>query len=111
MQTQGEIRACGEEDPSRVCTQVYEWTGNETLASLSQWVIDRPLRVVLILVIAWLVNRLARRAIDKLSDRIRETPSHPRLQTLRSLGPGGSDMERAEAARAPARAEAIESVL
>ena len=107
----GEIRACGEEDPSRVCTKVYEWTGNETLASLSQWLIDRPLRVVLTLIVAWLLNRLSRRAIDRLSDRIRETPTNPRLQALRSLGPGGSDMETAEARRAPARAEAIESVL
>ena len=111
MQSTGEIRACGEEDPSRVCTQVYEWTGSETLAGLTQWVVERPLRVALILIVAWLLNRLSRRAIDRLSDRIRETPSNPRLQALRNLGPGGSDMASAEANRAPARAEAIESVL
>ena len=111
MQSFEEIRACGFEDPSRVCLKVYEWTGNETLAGLSEWVIDRPFRVLVILTVAWLINRLARRAIASLSDRIRETPSHPRLQVLRNLGPGGGEMERAEADRAPARAEAIESVL
>ena len=111
MQTSGEIRACGFEDPSRVCTRVYDWTGNETIAGLTEWVIDRPVRVLIIVVLAWCVNRLARRAIGALSEQIRTTPSHPRLRVLRSLGPGGSEMNRLEADRAPARAEAIESVL
>lgn len=111
MQTSGEIRACGFQDPSRVCTRVYEWTGNETIAGLTEWVIDRPVRVLIIVFIAWCVNRLARRTIGALSDQIRTTPSHPRLRVLRSLGPGGFEMNRSEADRAPARAEAIESVL
>ena len=111
MQSGAEIRACGFEDPSRVCTRILEWTGSETLAGLSEWVIDRPVRVVLILIIAWVVNRLARKGIARISDSIRETPSHPRLRALRNLGPGGSEMNSSEADRAPARAEAIESVL
>ena len=111
MQTSGEIRACGLEDPSRICTRVYEWTGNETIAGLTEWVIDRPVRVMVIVFLAWLLNRLARRMISALSEQIRTTPSHPRLRVLRSLGPGGSQMNRSEADRAPARAEAIESVL
>lgn len=106
-----EIRACGVEDPSRVCLRILEWTGNETVAGLSEWIIDRPVRVLVIVALAWLVNRVARRAISALSDQIRSTPSHPRLRVLRSLGPGGTEMNRSEADRAPARAEAIESVL
>lgn len=111
MQTSSEILACGFEDPSAVCERVYEWTGNETLAGLSEWVIDRPFRVLTILVLGWFGNRLARRTIGALSDRIRTTPSHPRLRTQRVGGPGGVEMNRAESDRAPARAEAIESVL
>jgi len=111
VQTSGEIQACGFEDPSRVCLRVYEWTGNETVAGLTEWVIDRPIRILFIVALAWIVNRVARRTIAALSDGIRTTPSHPRLRALRSLGPGGSGMNRAEADRAPARAEAIESVL
>jgi len=111
MQASGEILACGLDDPSRVCTTIYEWTGNGTVAGLSEWVIDRPVRVLLILCLAWFVNRIARRSIGVLSEGIRMQPSHPRLRALRALGPGGNDMNRAEADRAPARAEAIESVL
>lgn len=111
MQLTAEERACGVDDPSRVCQKVFDWTDNETLASFSTWVIDRPARVLVIVLVAWLVNRTARRAIAALSDRIRTTPSHPRLRQLRALGPGGTDMDRSEADRAPARAEAVESVL
>ena len=35
-QVDGLESACGAEDPSRVCTRVYDWTGNETLAGLSE---------------------------------------------------------------------------
>lgn len=111
MQTSSEIQACGLEDPSRVCLRIYEWTDNITLAGLSEWIIDRPVRVLFILFLAWLLNRFARRMIGALSEGIRLKPSHPRLRALRALGPGGSEMDRSESARAPARAEAIESVL
>lgn len=103
--------ACGIDEPSRVCLRIFEWSGNEALAALSEWVIDRPFRVLIILLLAWLLNKAARRAIGALSDQIRSTPSHPRLRLLRQLGPGEATMNRAEADRAPARAEAIESIL
>jgi len=110
-QLEGLEDACGIDDPSRVCSKVYDWTDNEVLAGLAEWMIDRPIRVLLILFVAWLVNRLARRSISALSERIRATPSHPGLRRLRREGPGASEMDRAESARAPARAEAIEGVL
>ena len=90
---------------------MLEWTGNETVAGLSEWVIDRPIRILLIIVLAWFFNRLTRRTIAALSERIRNQPSHPRLRMIRGDGPGGSEINRSEADRAPARAEAIESVL
>lgn len=104
--------ACGPaDDASRVCTAVFRWTDNESVAGLSEWVIDRPFRVFIILLLAWALNKMARRAISLLSDSIRNTPSHPRIRSLRPLGPGGNKIDTAEADRAPARAEAIESVL
>ena len=110
-QLEGLEDACGVGDPSRVCSKVFDWTGNEILAGLAEWIIDRPIRVLLILFLAWLLNRMARRSISALSDRIRQTPSHPRLRRIRTQGPGGSAMDRAEADRAPARAEAVEAIL
>lgn len=111
MQSIQEINACGLEDPSPVCLKFYEWTGNDTLSGLSAWVIDRPARVLAIALLAWILNRMARRTIGVLSEQVRTTPSHPRLRQLRELGPGEAAINQHEAARAPARAEAIESVL
>jgi len=110
-QLEGLEDACGIGDPSRVCSKVFDWTGNDVLAGLAEWIIDRPLRVIFIAFVAWLINRMARRSIGALSDGIRATPSHPRLRRIRSGSPGATEMDRAEAARAPARAEAIEAVL
>jgi len=110
-QLEGLAGACGREDTSRVCSRVFEWTDSEALAGLAEWVIDRPIRVLVIILVAWLVNRVVRRSIGVLSDRIRATPSHPRLQMLRSNEPGATQMDLAAARRAPARAEAVEGVL
>jgi small conductance mechanosensitive channel len=103
--------ACGVDDPSRICIKVYQWTGNDVLAGLSEWVIDRPLRVVIIVVLAWFVTRVSRRTARAIGDRIRNSPAHPNLQRARADGPRASERDLAEAARAPARADAIESVL
>lgn len=110
-QLEGLEGACGVGDPSRVCSRVYDWTDNAVLAGLAEWIIDRPIRVLLVVLVAWFVNRMARRSISALSDRIRANPSHPRLKDLRPEGPGASSMDLAEAMRAPARAEAVEGVL
>jgi len=114
VQLEGLQDACGVEDTSRVCSRVFNWTDNETLAGLAEWVIDKPFRILIILLGAWIVNRVARRAIGSLSDRIRTTPQNPRLAQLRRLGieaelATGVDATLAD--RAPARAEAIEAVL
>lgn len=111
-QLEGLDAACGTEDPSRVCSKIYEWTDSEILAALGEWVIDRPLRIVLILILALVVSKLLRRAIGHLSDRIRHTPKDPRLAQFRKLA-GQKEVHdvAAVAGRAPARAEAIEAVL
>lgn len=96
-------------DASRICSRVLEWTDNLTFAEIADWFIDRPLRILGVLIVAWVVNRVARRAIASLSDRIRRTPQLPALVPLRRLS--AEENERNLANRAPARAEAIEAVL
>ena len=53
----GLVDACGESDRSYVCEQVWEWTDNEFLATAAEWVLDRPVRILLIVVLAWLVSK------------------------------------------------------
>jgi small conductance mechanosensitive channel len=61
--------ACGE-NPGYWCERVYGWTGNEALARFAGWVVDTPFRILLIVLIAVVLNRLVRRAIRRLTERI-----------------------------------------
>ena len=53
-----------------ICDWVYDQTGNETLAEALDWVVERPLKVIAILVIAYILNRLVRRAILRAEERM-----------------------------------------
>jgi len=68
----GLVDACGLE-PGLTCEWIWDATGNEALASLVDWVIERPLKVAVILVVALVVNRLVKRAIDRMVERLVET--------------------------------------
>ncbi|MDH3730246.1 MAG: mechanosensitive ion channel family protein [Acidimicrobiia bacterium] len=60
------IDACGEH-PGFVCESVYDATESEVWARAAEWTVEKPIRVLVILAIAWLVNRLVRRAIDRFT--------------------------------------------
>ncbi len=67
----GLTEACGA-SPGLVCEWVFDLTENSTLASFAEWVVAKPLKVVLILLIAFVANRLVRRGIHRLVDRLIE---------------------------------------
>lgn len=52
------------------CDWVYGLTDNERLAEAVGWVVERPLKVVVILAIAYLLNRAVRRAIARAEHRM-----------------------------------------
>jgi len=59
--------ACGPADQAgTICTSVYEATHNAALARLADLLLARPAQVLLILAVAFVVNRLLRRAIRRL---------------------------------------------
>ena len=62
-------QACGD-DPGVACRNVYEWTGNAALAEVANWLVDVPLRIVLILLVAWVATRIARRIIRRTARRL-----------------------------------------
>jgi small conductance mechanosensitive channel len=63
----GLTNACGD-SPNWVCEWLYDVTENDTVARILDWVIAKPLTVLLILGIAWVLNRIARRGIQSLVD-------------------------------------------
>jgi small-conductance mechanosensitive channel len=116
-QTDAEIRdACqvGEEDPdtSIVCRTVFRLTGDESVARIADFLLARPLRIVLILVGAFVLNRIVRRVIRGFVARIGDAQAGATRSTLRRLTPRAlQSTDGHPPLRAAARAETIGTVL
>jgi moderate conductance mechanosensitive channel len=83
--------ACGE-DPGVACRNVFEWTDSEAAAEAANWIVDKPLRIAVILLVAWIATHVARRLIRR---------------SVRKMGGTGL----VDRGRATARTEALQSVL
>ncbi|TCP48546.1 small conductance mechanosensitive channel [Tamaricihabitans halophyticus] len=90
------------------CDQIYRLTHNDWLASSAEWLVAKPLNILLILVIAFVVRWLARRVINRLtSGNGIKTPAI--LRPLRERAPAGLSALNSERRRQ--RARTIGSVL
>lgn len=89
---------CGE-SPSWVCERVYEATENEALAEALAWVVHRPLKIIGIMVLAWIGVRLSKRAIDRV------------IAGLVTPPPGLGSLTPEVSARAASRARTLSTVL
>lgn len=65
----GLAEACGNA-PGIVCKLLYDLTGNDTLARVVEWVVAKPLKVLLVIAIAFVLNRLLRKGIQGLVYRL-----------------------------------------
>jgi len=63
------VRACGER-PSWVCEGIWNLTHNNVLSRASDWFITRPAAALVILGVAWVINRYLRRAVGALVTRL-----------------------------------------
>ncbi len=102
--------ACGL-DPAQTCRWVFDRTDNEFLATATEWVVEKPLKVVLIALGALIVSRLARRGVRSLAKRIMATSTSTRLARLRAQGPALLMGDQDEGKRSQARANTLTSVL
>ncbi len=103
------IDACGV-DGTYTCKKVFEWTENEFAATAADWLLDRPVRIALIVVLAIIVSKVLQRAVERFVKTIAATPNDIRLQALRDRTPARLLVEK-ESKRAEARAETIGLVL
>ena len=104
------IDACGI-DPTFTCEQVFEWTDSEFLAVTVDWALDRPIRILLIIVLAWFVKRILQRAVMRFTQAIANPSEDTALAQLRERGPGRHLIEETARVRAEARANTIGIVL
>ncbi|GAA0797572.1 mechanosensitive ion channel family protein [Spirilliplanes yamanashiensis] len=95
-----------------VCTTVLNWTGMQWLANSSYVLILKPLRILLIIVIALLVRWLIHRAIRRLTSSSSQMGVPGILKPLRERIPtAGVESSAVVPERRKQRAEAIGSVL
>lgn len=72
---------------SWLCQQVYDRTHNAWLAGLVEWLVAKPLKVLLIIAIAYVVNRITRRIIKRVMlHRLQSEPGRLRSK-LRDATP------------------------
>jgi small-conductance mechanosensitive channel len=85
--TPQEVDACGE-DPGAACLWVFRITDSAVAASAADWLVTKPLKILLVLVLALILYRLVARAIDRFIEGIRSAgPTGPRsLQRAETLG-------------------------
>jgi small-conductance mechanosensitive channel len=99
--------ACGD-DRTSWCWHVFNLTHNQWLAASADWLVARPLRILMIVAIALVVRFLARRMIDRLTISSSEkTPAL--LRPLRERAPQALGALVSE--RRAQRARTIGSVL
>lgn len=104
--------ACGERAArSWLCTTVFNATENTRAAEIAD-AFSKPLRIVLILVVTWLVVRLARRLIKRTVEPLRNEKTRHRLTSIRrKTGLSLLDTSPIPSARRVQRTETIGQVL
>ncbi|MBC6449771.1 mechanosensitive ion channel family protein [Actinokineospora sp. HBU206404] len=88
------------------CTQVYKLTENQWLAASANWLIAKPVKIAMILLIAFVIRLIARRLIERLTSGNGNMPKL--LRPLRERAPQALTMLSERRAQ---RAKTIGSVL
>ncbi len=110
IQTADEVReACGD-DPTWACQQVLEMTGSRGWAEATS-LLDGPLRVLMILVVAFIANKLVQRAIRRFTDGIGDPTSQERLRKIKRKAPASIVDTGSLSLRSAARAQTLAQVM
>lgn len=102
--------ACGE-DPGNACRFVAERTNSIGAAKMADWLTGAPLKIMFVVIGAWVLNRLMRRAIRRFSARIEGSQESGRLKRMRDRTPSVFLTTGEVNLRAAARAQTIAIVL
>jgi moderate conductance mechanosensitive channel len=100
---------CGD-TPSWICQTVFETTDSDSLARLSDVLFGKVAGVLLVVLVAWLINVLVRRAISRFAARLTAPSSSETLSKLRRRAPS-MIVDSAVSTRATARAQTMAQVL
>ncbi|MCU0261487.1 MAG: mechanosensitive ion channel family protein [Ilumatobacteraceae bacterium] len=105
--------ACGDE-PSSTCEWIYDQTGeNESLTRVLDFLVNRPLQIVLVLLVAWVAARITRRLVRRAVRRYVQAQSSIVGVPLKVLDQHAPEVLRVsfDDPRREARANSIGAVL
>lgn len=103
--------ACGT-SPRLLCETVFDWTGDGTTAKWVGWLVEGPLRILLIIIAAYLINRYGRKIVSRFAASLAEpaveedVDANAMQRSIHRL-----KMMRERKARAAQRAETLGIVL
>ncbi|HZB43080.1 MAG TPA: mechanosensitive ion channel domain-containing protein, partial [Ilumatobacter sp.] len=100
-------------DDTGICGWVLEQTDNDSAAKAANWLLGVPLTIIAILLAAWLVRTIARRAIRRGTRRVMLPPESltNRIGVLTGAGQVEGVAQEIEMARRRSRAESIGAAL
>ncbi|HJM29364.1 MAG: mechanosensitive ion channel family protein [Acidimicrobiales bacterium] len=106
--------ACGN-DPGQICEWVFDASGNKTLSSIIGWAVDKPLTIIIVLLVGFIGSRLMRKTITHFGERLtdeRQSRALAQLQKIKGKVKAGKVVrdEQSEL-RTKARTETLTSVL
>lgn len=107
------IDACGEE-PGWICEEVFDATdGNETVSKLADWLVSRPLSILIILLVATVASWLTRRYFSRVVHNVIAKRGEFAAQQIERAGvPDASPLGTYDTAlRSEARASSITAVV
>jgi small conductance mechanosensitive channel len=103
-------QACGVE-PSFICRRAFEVTDSPGWAEAADKLLATPLKILLILAIAYLANALVRRAIRRLRNKIADPDAQARVRNLKKRAPTAIVDTGSLSLRSAARAQTLALVL
>ena len=113
--------ACGA-DPGIACEWIFELTGNESAARFTEWLVAKPAKVLLVLLVAYIANRIVKRTINHFVARLvaqrearaaarQQEEVEGRLAVLANRAREKAQELATQAERGKQRAQALGSVL
>jgi small conductance mechanosensitive channel len=94
-------------DRAWLCTTVYRITGNQDAAEVAD-ALAKPLRILMVLLLAWLVARVLRRTVTRTSRRLRDSS---RVGTLGDVAADPAVLDDLARRRHAQRVDTLASVL
>lgn len=78
--------SCGD-DPTFLCERLYDLTdGDENLTELLDWLLGRPIAIIFIIVVSWILTVIARRYVRRIVKRIIAPDRDAAARRLRRIG-------------------------